>query len=148
MNTKQTTLQDWRIAMGQDINQSHNKSKVNKIMIQNNQEVTISKNLVQQQIPNISTEFSETYWGHQMPPKIEGIIRLGLRNVNSLPIQKVHSKNEQFIRDVFEGNFDIFCCTETNVAWHNITGQDTASERFRGRFEMAKIVTANNRDKG
>jgi hypothetical protein len=82
-----------------------------------------------------------------MPPKSSGIIRLGLRNLNSMPLRKSHSKNEQILRDIVEGEFDIMCNTEINVAWHNVTGEDTVQERFSGRMEIGKFVTSNNRDK-
>jgi hypothetical protein len=37
--------------------------------------------------------------------------------------------------------------TETNLAWHKLPLHDQIQERFRGKFEFSKIVSAHNRDK-
>jgi hypothetical protein len=52
-----------------------------------------------------------------------------------------------FTAEILEGNFDIFCATEVNVAWSNVPAKDRPTERFRGHSEFSKIVTSNNGDK-
>jgi hypothetical protein len=84
--------------------------------------------------------------GPQITTKKEGHFRIGLRNINSLPIYKKHSKNDFFIQDIEEGDFDVFCSTEINVAWHNLTVTDRIQERFRRKLEFAKYITSHNTD--
>jgi hypothetical protein len=93
------------------------------------------------------TQHQCTFWGHKLPEKSEGTLRIGLRNLNSLPIKKNHSKNQAFIQDIIDGQLDIMCATEVNVAWHNIPYEDRVHERFRDNLEFAKYVATNNRDR-
>jgi hypothetical protein len=82
-----------------------------------------------------------------MPNKPDIVLRNGLRNIASLPTVASHSKKSIFILDIINGNFDIFCATKVNVAWHNVKERDSISERFRGQLEFSKFIYSNNTDK-
>jgi hypothetical protein len=51
------------------------------------------------------------------------------------------------IKDVIDGDFDIFCLTETNVAWYNVPSSDQPTNRFRGKLKFSKYITSHNQDK-
>ena len=89
---------------------------------------------------------SDASWGHELAPKSQGILRLGFRNINSLPIQRLDPKNNQIILDVKSFQFDCMGVAEVNLAWQNLPYVDQLEERFRGMFEFAKYTSANNRD--
>jgi hypothetical protein len=160
MTTKQTTLLNWRKTAG-GIHQSgqketRNANDVNQNkQINNNQQVKPTavninnrgnSRLIQQSIDGKNTNTNLDVWGHCMPKKTDGVIRIGLKNINSLPLNPSHSKNDSFINDIVKGVFDIFCATEINIAWKNISNQSQIAERFRGKLEFAKYITSYNND--
>jgi hypothetical protein len=102
--------------------------------------------LLQQHINPTFNTISDKLWGHHMPQKMENTVRIGLRNINSLPLKSTHSKNDIFIQDIMNGQFDIFCATEVNLAWQNLDGNNKLYERFRGKLEFCKYITSNNKD--
>jgi hypothetical protein len=104
------------------------------------------RRLIQQSI-HCNRVNSDSHWGHKLPKKCEDILRIGLQNVNSLPIKKSHCKNEEYINDIHQGKFDIFCATEINIAWHNMENEHNLKERFKGCLEFAKYVTSHSNDK-
>jgi hypothetical protein len=168
MKIKQATLQAWRSAAGRTKNESqnigegkntnrnynekNNESGLKNVHKDDNEKTwaqivrELPRQYIQQSIRTSNKTNKGTWWGHQMPSKKEGHLRLGLRNINSLPINSSHSKNSIFTAEIMDGNFDIFCATEVNVAWSNLSEKDKCSERFRGHFEFAKIITSNNKD--
>jgi hypothetical protein len=149
MSLRQTTLAPWRSATGRKNQISHQTKDIINNRTQLDNTYTTPPNqqcqLIQQHI--LSPRSTNMVWGHRLPEKDDGIFRLGLRNINSLPLSKNHSKNELFINDIIAGAFDIFCATEVNLAWHNLPYQDRIKERFKGSLEFAKFVTATNKDK-
>jgi hypothetical protein len=123
MSPVQATLDSWRNLTRQKQLNCRTTTNENEIIQQpmhTNQESRTIPLLIQQSIVPTTTINSNTFWGHQLTAKATGSFRLGLRNINSLPVYGNHSKNEFFIRDIQNGEFDIFCATEINVAWHNI----------------------------
>jgi hypothetical protein len=92
------------------------------------------------------TPINDESWGNQISQKPQGIFRVGLRNINSLPTQRTYSKNKQLIQDIKEYGIDCMGTTEINLAWQNLPYLDQLHERFRGMFEFAKYTSANNRD--
>ena len=86
-------------------------------------------------------------WGHAFGPKIENSTRIVLRNISSLPKDKIHNKNDILINEIMQCQADIYCATETNIAWQNIPAEDRVYERFKGKLEFAKYTSANNKDK-
>jgi hypothetical protein len=141
MSQKQATLTKWRTSAGQSINNSHR-------IIQNESQsdTYLKKNFLQQKLTNTLNNTTDQRWGHKMPIKTNSTFRIGLRNINSLPVMSSHSKNHIFTNDIREGEFDVFCATEVNVAWQNVPEQDRIQERFRGHLEFAKYVYSNNKD--
>jgi hypothetical protein len=135
MSFKQSSLGSWRIPMTNTANNSQQTSSLNSksTNLPSNQDSNQQQShkptphLVQQSFDS-QKQHKDIYWGHQIPIKKEGTLRLGLRNVNSLPINKSHSKNAALINDINEGQFDILCATEINLAWKNISADDALKE--------------------
>jgi hypothetical protein len=101
---------------------------------------------IQQSInPNVTITKNDI-WGHCLPKKTDGILRIGVKNINSLPLSSTHNKNDLFINDIMEGEMDIFCATEINICWKNIPHHHQIKERFQGKLEMAKYVPSYNKD--
>jgi hypothetical protein len=153
MSPIQSTLAAWRTTAGRKNRLSQNQTKNYSRNINhthNTQQVSSRGNghrrLIQQSIQGEELN-GDKHWGHKLPKKYDDILRIGLRNVNSLPIKKSHCKNTEYINDIQEGNFDCFCGTEVNIAWHNMDQADKVKERFKGCFEFAKHVTSHNNDK-
>jgi hypothetical protein len=152
MSPLQSTLDSWRglTSVNQSSPHTNPYYQQNNTTLNSNNNDNVQqqhqRNLIQQRFSYNTLNQGDAHWGHSLTPKMEGILRLGLRNLNSLPVKRTHSKNEAFTRDIIEGDFDIFCGTETNIAWHNVKGHDRINERFRGQFEIAKHVTSYNKD--
>jgi hypothetical protein len=103
--------------------------------------------LIQQSINPTATTNNNNHWGHRLGQKLPGTFRVGLRNINSLPTYTRHSKNNLLIQNIEEGGFDVFCATEIYVGWHNVSSEEYPANRFRGKLELAKYTTSNNKDK-
>jgi hypothetical protein len=148
---KQASLIKWRQSKGRKIPEGHPNNR-NNIQMNNiiEQEDGISdqnvRTLIQQTIHKPYLNKTDKAWGHNMPPKGEHIFRVGLRNINSLPLLSAHSKNAIFTSDILQGQYDVFCATETNIAWNNVPIQDRLNERFRGHFEFSNMITSHNKD--
>jgi hypothetical protein len=149
MSPIQSTLNSWRnltnIAQTKRRTETELNFSENENQNQNQHENQEGlPRLVQQHINETSN--NNRRWGHELRNKEENHFRIGLRNINSIPTYSKHSKNELMIKDIIDGDFDVFCLTETNVAWHNIPSNDQPSNRFRGKLEFAKYITSNNKD--
>ena len=83
-------------------------------------------------------------WGDTLSVKASDDIRIAFRNINSFPIHSKDSRNLEFINDIYEGGFDIFGLTETNVAWNKLDRASLPAERFRGKFEAAHWTYSNH----
>ena len=94
-----------------------------------------------------TAQFRFDIWGHEMKDKNEDNIRIVLRNISSLPQVGHHNKNDLLLNEILSCQADVYCATEINVAWQNIDHKHNIHERYRGKFEFAKIVPANNKDK-
>jgi hypothetical protein len=152
---KQASLTSWRKSEGRKTNESQNKTtniteNSNNIDLEETRtwaEVVKTKRLIQQPFSAVHVKKPiDSTWGHQRPIKGDNVLRIGLKNINSLPLQSSHSKNTILTSDIISGNFDLFCATEINLAWHNVPTNLRVKEHFRGHFEFAKIITSNNKD--
>jgi hypothetical protein len=139
MTNKQASLNLWRLSMERDKTETQSQNKTTPTNENH------SPHLIQQSIRGVKTPTSK-FWGHNITKKQEGIFRLGLRNINTLPTKKNHSKNTAFLQDIIDGELDIMCATEINLAWQNVNPEDKIQERFRGGLEFAKYVVSNNKD--
>jgi hypothetical protein len=139
MSLRQTSLKDWRTIAGDDRNQATLQTTISQTNTNGNE-------LTQQMINTTTQQIQDTYWGHALPPKLDGVFRIGFRNINSLPRINQHSKNDEFVNDILNGELDIFGGSEVNIAWHNVKGVDKAHERLRGKLEFYKLVTSHNND--
>jgi hypothetical protein len=140
MRIKQASLETWRTPRRRD-NIPHTSPVDTTVNHDTNKQI----HLIQQQLLSTKQKI-DTHWGHQIISKKDGIFRIGLRNVNSLPIKGNHNKNTALIQDIMEGELDILCATEINVAWQNVSAEDKLYERFRGSLEFSKFVSSNNKD--
>jgi hypothetical protein len=61
-------------------------------------------------------------------------------------MQRSDQKNLQLTNDIKDMSIDCFGAAEVNLAWQNLPYVDQLQERFRGMFEFAKFISANNRD--
>lgn len=84
-------------------------------------------------------------WGDNLLPKPSRTIRLGVRNVRSLPSTSNGDKNTNLIQDIQDASLDIIGINEINVSWQSVSVTDSLQSRFRPKFEAVKIVTSNNR---
>jgi hypothetical protein len=125
MSHLQPTLDSWW-----DLTSKPTQSTLLNQDTDNNTKTSTEHAFFQRRIDRTSLDKTRKHWGHELIPKIEGLLRLGVRNVNSLPIRTNHYKNDAYMRDLIEGNFDVFCGTEINIAWHNISSLDKVYERF------------------
>jgi hypothetical protein len=145
MRTTQATLTSWRKVTAQQQRSQTDRIEENPYPTDGHEHGLPV--LVQQSISTQARTNTNKGWGHKFHKKLEGHFRIGLCNINSLPIYKKHSKNDLLIQDIEDGEFDVFCLTEINVAWHNIINDDRIAERFRGKLEFAKYITSHNTDK-
>jgi hypothetical protein len=153
---KQASLTSWRKSEGRKTNKSQEKTtisidhskNIDAVETKTWAEVVKTKRLIQQSFSVVPFKKPiDSTWGHQRPINKEKVLRIGLKNINSLPLQSSHSKNTILTSDIISGNFDIFCATEVNLAWHNVTTNLKVNEHFRGHFEFAKIITSINKDR-
>jgi hypothetical protein len=166
MSPTQSTLTSWRMKTSSkqqsQLNSTNQPAHSNdNIQTQNNpyskrtqrytdtenQQLSRPTNKLRQSLIHDATKNGSDIWGHIMPPKTDGIIRIGVQNINSLPVNKTHSKNDIFIQEINNNAFDVFCATEINVSWTNLEPSDKLQERFRGKLEFAKFVSSHNLDK-
>ena len=120
-------MEAWRLPSGQKQTKSRHK----------HQSITETNkyNSLQQShlIPGDESSKFDT-WGHQIEDKDERYIRIAFRNINSLPQDKLHNKNDIFIQEIRESQADIYCVNEVNIAWHNIDQGHNLYERFKGKL--------------
>ena len=169
MKSKQTTLDNWQTPKASSIaitstntkskKQSHHIIKTQQTTTIQNQLKPHSNNLAQatlffddtiHQDTKISCTIHPNFskydkWGHTIGQKLERSARIVLRNINTLPKEKNHNKNDILINEIITSQADVYCATEVNVAWQNIPEEDRVTERFKGKLEFAKFVTAYNK---
>lgn len=105
--------------------------------------------LRQSNIPNLRTRVIQNNeeWGDPFNTnKDEDVFRIGLRNINGMPIDANQLKNYEIFSDIRTGNFDIFGITETNLAWHTLNEADRLNERLRGKLEFMRFSHSYNKD--
>jgi hypothetical protein len=146
MSTRQATLENWRVPTRRISTTSLNIPTQDPITQSENYYLGVPR-MIQQSIRKEQDSNKDTYWGHQIHKKLDSMCRIGVRNINSLPIKSNHSKNAFILKDIEEGEFDVFCTTEVNIAWHNVEAVDKVNERFRGKLEFAKYTTSHNEDR-
>jgi hypothetical protein len=135
-------LNNWRYSTGQIQTDSQN----------NNQDTTRTSTFVEQNIRlglNITSQPEQTsfdHWGNTIGQKKENVVRIVFKNINSLPQEKSHNKNEILFSEIIESNADVYCAAEVNIAWQNIDARNSLYERCQGKFEFSKSIYANNRD--
>jgi hypothetical protein len=152
-NIEQTTIMEQQQAfknsendIGEKKTQISNTISVTASNTRNNQEdisIHDPPQLFQQKLCNPATDNKDKPWGHKITEKGDNIFRIGLQNINSLPLSAKHSKNELFTSEITNGQFDVYCATEVNIAWQNVPVEDKIQERFRGHFEFSNIITSN-----
>jgi hypothetical protein len=116
MSFIQSTLEGWRPTartvnnssqFQQNQQQINNANKQRQNQTQEYHDNNSHRRLIQQ--PMVKSECNnDNHWGHKILNKLDGILRIGLRNVNLLPIKKSHCKNDQYIQDIYQGQFDFF----------------------------------------
>jgi hypothetical protein len=84
-------------------------------------------------------------WGNSLQNKQMNVIRIGFRNIRSLPISITEDKNQQLCDDIKSGQFDVFGMSEINLAWHRLSYESLPSRRFRSLLDTSKFVFGNNR---
>jgi hypothetical protein len=100
MKHKQASLESWRILKERNNDPLCQKTTNNNI--EDNQRHQLRQIALTNRTQNVNT-----FWGHKLPDKKESTFRIGLRNVNSLPTKKDHSKNHSFIQDITDGLPDV-----------------------------------------
>jgi Reverse transcriptase (RNA-dependent DNA polymerase) len=172
MKSHQTTLGAWRTptsnAPSATLPTTTNRQDPNQENFNRNRDIPIEQTKVnhqlrQSEITRWSTEqnnrvtrdskenehqYDDRYnkWGDDLTDKQENEIRITLRNISSLPQVAVHNKNDILLSELAASQADIYCATEINLAWQNLAQENSLQERFRGKMEFAKFVSANNKD--
>lgn len=83
-------------------------------------------------------------WGDILQRKPERTIRIGFRNVRSLPATSAGQKNTDLIQDIQDASLDILGISEVNIAWQAVSTYDSLHTRLRSQFEAVKFITSNN----
>ena len=84
-------------------------------------------------------------WGDSINTKRNNVIRIGFRNIRSLPADCKDERNKHFSDDIPLAQLDIYGVSEVNLAWHKLSFEAQPTNRFRSLFEKAKIIACNNR---
>jgi hypothetical protein len=150
MTLKQASLERWRsltrrkkLISQKTINQME-IAKDNVIQTSN---VTLNVTINAYQTKMAQPENNQfDMWGDSIKQKGKSVCRLVLRNVNSLPQESNHNKNDMLINELLLLDADVYCANEINIGWQNIELKHRVRERFKGKLEYAKFITSNNKD--
>jgi hypothetical protein len=99
----QATLGDWRISTG--------RKQIDSQLHRNTTNTTDQPNhnrKLQQQVINIEGKNQFDIWGHELYEKNDNVIRIAFRNMNSLPQDKAHNKNNIFLHEIRQTQADIY----------------------------------------
>jgi hypothetical protein len=95
----------------------------------------------------ISQHNNISHWGDTLNTKDNKCVRIGCRNVNSLPITQVNSRNDELFQDISSAHIDVFGLSEINVAWNKVDYNQQPHARFHGCFENLRLgYSYNNTD--
>jgi hypothetical protein len=86
-----------------------------------------------------------THWGDKLQAKEPNKVRIGIRNVNSLPSSSQDPEHIQIVEDIRTAELDIIGLSEVNLSWQNISEQENIHNRFKYNFEASKFIASNNR---
>jgi Reverse transcriptase (RNA-dependent DNA polymerase) len=142
MSSRQATLENWRNPTGRKQHKSRGQTLSNNVP----SNVNIGSEMRQSYINTIIGNDDFNTWGHQIQDKTEEDIRIAFRNINYLPHDKLHNKNDILIQEIRETQVDVYCANEINIAWQNIEAENNLYERFKGKLEFAKYICSNNHD--
>lgn len=84
-------------------------------------------------------------WGDALETKRAKHVRIGFRNINSLPLAGSDPTNKGIIQDIYDGKLDVLGCSEINIAWQNVSINSSVSRRFKSEFEHSRFIASNNR---
>jgi hypothetical protein len=136
MSSRQATLENWRNPTGRKQHKSRGQTLSNNVP----SNVNIGSEMRQSYINTIIGNDDFNTWGHQIQDKTEEDIRIAFRNINYLPHDKLHNKNDILIQEIRETQVDVYCANEINIAWQNIEAENNLYERFKGKLEFAKYI--------
>jgi len=71
-------------------------------------------------------------------------INIMFQNINGLPIQAQHPKNESVRDTMLRHNIDILGISEVNIAWHKVRGKARLGEQTAEWFEARHLTQAWN----
>ena len=94
---------------------------------------------------NLDIEDLESYGDELLKQKEKGIIRIGLQNANNLPEYKQHEKNKQFLKYIYEHDFDLWMLNKIGLNWKRIDSSNSFYERIVDYLKPVKYKIAYNR---
>lgn len=130
-------------------NNTTNRTNISTLRTNNRRRNSRQNRRSQRTLPTLRTRLikHDDEWGDPFNHnKDDDVFRIGLRNINGLPIDASHMKNYEIFSDIRTGKFDVFGITETNLAWHTLTESDRINERIRGKLEFMRYSSSYNRD--
>jgi len=87
---------------------------------------------------------SRGYFGHQIRPKGENILRVVVQNINSISEEPKSKDDEDLLAFVRTHQIDIMCLSELNKCWKYVDPSIRIPERFRGFWEALHHSLAYN----
>ena len=106
-------------------NGNNNKNNQNKRRNNTNQKLKKGKYQTDLHGNNLDIEDLESYGDELLKQKEKGIIRIGLQNANNLPEYKQHEKNKQFLKYIYEHDFDLSMLNEIGLNWKRIDSSNS-----------------------
>ncbi len=68
-------------------------------------------------------------YGDSMPTKKDHVFRIGVQNINNLPVSAGHQKSKRMVNHIKNGQYDLFLVSEVGLRWNKIPSHDQWSER-------------------
>lgn len=107
--------------------------------------ILTSKGDTHSQSSNPESDLEDGPWGDAIEIHQDSHVRIGFRNINSLPLASNDNKHGGILQDISDGKLDVLGCSEINVAWQNVSVNASVSRRFRSNFEHSRFMASNNR---